>query len=132
MGSRLVGQDRGYPIIEHTLYIYCDACGSFNIKTYIPFIRLAIMAGILAAGGYAIAQNVQLLKCLLPLSLGALALPWKDMLLKYKCRQCGNTRISSSNTKNYPAGERSVVDVPEDRAQKRYMDEDGMSGWKGG
>jgi len=32
MEARNVGQDGGYPVEEATLFVYCDKCGSFDIK----------------------------------------------------------------------------------------------------
>jgi len=81
--------DRGYPVVEATLYIYCDVCGSFNIKTYIPFIKLLITAVIITIGILFVVNDRQWLMCLLPLGLLALYLPWRTMLLRYKCRKYG-------------------------------------------
>ena len=116
--------DRGYPVCEATLYIYCDACGSFNIKVYIPILRLLGAAAVLAAGAALLSAYRQWLVCLIPLCLLALYLPWKDMFLKYKCRKCGNARISDYNSLHYQAYDLSVVDVPDRQAQKRYLDTD--------
>lgn len=116
--------DRGYPVVEATLYIYCDVCGSFNIKTYIPFIKLLITAVIITIGIFLVGNNRQWLICLLPLGLLALYLPWRNMLLRYKCRKCGNVRITDFNSLHYRAYNLSVVDVPDHLTQKRYMDTD--------
>ena len=116
--------DRGYPVIEATLYIYCDGCGSFNIKTYIPFIKLLIIAGIPTAGIFLASGNKQWLMCLIPLGLLAFYLPWKDILLRYKCRKCGNVHITDYNSLHYQSHDLSVVDVPENLTQKRYIDID--------
>jgi hypothetical protein len=116
--------DRGYPVVEATLYIYCDRCGSFNVKTYIPFIKLLITAGILAAGVFLVKKGGQGLMCLIPFGLLALFLPWKDLMLRYKCRKCRNVRITDTNSLHYKPYDLSVVDVPDKLTQKRYIDTD--------
>ena len=73
--------DRGYPVDEATLYIYCDVCGSFKIKTYIPFIKLVIIAVIITAGVFLALGDKQWLMCLIPLGGLAVILPWRDIFL---------------------------------------------------
>jgi hypothetical protein len=116
--------DRGYPVVEATLYIYCDGCGSFNIKTYIPFVKLLITAVIITAGILLTVNDRQWLACLLPLGWLSLYLPWRDIMLRYKCRKCGNVRITDYNSLHYQSYDVSVVDVPDNLTQKRYVDND--------
>ncbi len=121
--SREIGRDRGYPIVEATLYIYCDNCGTFNVKTYIPFIRLFIAALVLAGGVYLALSLQRWALCLLPLALLSMYLPWRDIFLKYKCRKCGSTYFSDFNALHYPSYDKSILDVPDQLTQKRYIDE---------
>lgn len=116
--------DRGYPVNQATLYIYCDACGSFNIKITIPFGKILMITAIILSGVLLAVDNKQWLICLIPLSLFAMYLPWRDMLLKYKCRKCGNVHISDFNALHYQPYDLSVVDVPDNQTQKRYVDTD--------
>jgi|WetSurSiteA1Bulk_404760.scaffolds.fasta_scaffold74576_1 hypothetical protein len=116
--------DKGYPVYEATLYIYCDACGSFNIETYIPFIKLLIIAVIITVGVFLALHDKQWLMCLIPLGLLALFLPWRDILLKYKCRKCENSQITDYNSLHYQSYDMSMVDVPDRLTQKRYIDTD--------
>jgi hypothetical protein len=38
MESRSLGfYDRGYPVVEAALYVYCDKCGTFNVRKHITF-----------------------------------------------------------------------------------------------
>ena len=125
MKERSTGvRDKGYPVVEATLYIYCDACGSFNIKTYVPFVKLIIVAIVLIVALFLTLNYNQWLICLLPLGWLALLLPWKDILLKYKCRKCGNTQITDFNSLKYRSYDMSVVDVSDKLTQKRYIDTD--------
>ena len=116
--------DRGYPVTEATLYIYCDACGSFNIKTHIPIFKLAFTTIIIAGGVFLALGDKQWLVCLIPLGWLSLYLPWKDIMLRYKCRKCGNAHITTYNSLNYQSYDLSVVDVPDSLTQKRYIDTD--------
>lgn len=116
--------DRGYPVSEATLYIYCDNCGSFNIKTYIPFIKLLIIAIIIAIVGFLISRIENWLPCVFPLIMIAMFIPWRDIFLKYKCRKCGNVHITDYNSLHYQSYDLSVVDVPDNLTQKRYIDTD--------
>jgi ribosomal protein L44E len=124
METRTVGRDRGYPIAEATLYIYCDKCGSFNIETYIPFIKLLTCAAVLTGAVFLALKDRDWLLCILPLGLLALFLPWRDILLRYQCRNCGNAQITDYNSLHYQSHDKTVVDVPDRLTQKRYIDED--------
>jgi hypothetical protein len=116
--------DRGNPVTEATLYIYCDACGSFNIKTYIPFIKMLAIAVIFTVVVFFAINDKQYLMCLIPLGMIALFLPWKDIMLRYKCRKCRNVNITDYNSLHYQSYDLSVVDVPDGLTQKRYFDTD--------
>jgi hypothetical protein len=61
-----------------------------------------------------------LLLCGIPLALFALVV-WQDIMVSYKCRKCGNQRISDYNALHYSPYDKSVVDVPDRSAQKLYM-----------
>ena len=52
------------------------------------------------------------------------SLPWRDLMLRYKRRKCGNIRITDYNSLNYQSYDLSVVDVPDYLTQKRYIDTD--------
>ena len=122
--SRTIGRDGGYPIVEATLYMYCDACGSFNIKTYIPIIKILLITAVLIPWIFLTINNRQWFLCIIPFGLFALFLPWRDMLLKYKCRNCGNIQITDYNSLNYQSYDISIVDAPFKSTQKRYIDAD--------
>ena len=62
--------------------------------------------------------------CLLPVGLLLLFLPWRDILLSYKCRKCGNTQITDYNALHYQPYDMRVVDVADRLTQKRYIDTD--------
>ena len=127
MQERQIGRDGGYPIMEATLYIYCDVCGSFQIKTYVPLFRI-IMTLLLISAVVLIYRQVDDWRwylALLPLLFFAMYSPWtwRDIYLHYRCRKCGNNHISPYNTKHYPPYDLSSLDVPDEQTQKRYIDE---------
>lgn len=127
MQERQIGQDRGYPIMEATLYIYCDACGSFNIKTYVPFFKIIITLLLISALVliYRQVDDWRWYLTLLPVLFFVMYSPWtwRDIYLRYRCRKCGYNHISAHNTRHYPAYDLSSVDVPVEQIQKRYLDE---------
>jgi len=117
--------DKGAPVYEATLYIYCDVCGSFNIMLDISTIKLLIIAVIIAViVTGAVLVDIQWLACLITLGLFSLLLPWRDIMLSYKCRKCGNTRFTNHNSLHYQSYDTSVIDVPDRFTQKRYIDTD--------
>lgn len=125
MESKSLGfLDRGYPVSEATIYIYCDKCGSFNVKTYIKFWKLMISGAILTFVVYFVSKDGKNLYCILPLILFAMYIPWRDIFLSYKCRKCRNKQISDRNILRYPSYNKSVIDVPDRLTQKRYIHED--------
>ena len=116
--------DRGYPVSEATLYIYCDVCGSFNIKTYISFIIPVIFIAVITAAYFLASYDKRSLLCLIPIGLFAFFLPLRDIMLRYKCRKCGNVQITLFNSLHYQSYDFSIIDVPDKLTQKRYMDTD--------
>lgn len=120
--TEMIGLDRGYPITTATRYLYCDACGSFDLRTRIDFTKLLPLAAVIAGGAWLIRQNIQWLMCILPLALVCLVLllPWNFPV--YQCRKCGNTKISRENSWKYSTHDLSILDVLENRVQKDAID----------
>jgi hypothetical protein len=124
MESRSLGfRDKGYPVTEATLYIYCDKCGSFNMMTHITLTKWMIILIPVIILFFGLRAGLDL-RCIPLLLLVALFLPWKDILLSYKCRKFGNQQIAESNILNYQPYDKSVIDVPDHLTQKRYIHED--------
>ena len=100
MGVVLIKEDlafmsRGYSYCSATLYIYCDRCGSFNIRSYISAEKWVLIACVIAwIGGSAFvvyqpwgrAYWYLLLLCVI-VSIAAFKYLWGDT--GYACRQCG-------------------------------------------
>jgi hypothetical protein len=128
---------KGYPYGTDILYVYCDKCGSFSIKTYISIRKwLLIIAafGFMIVGTFATFQSGRLYFSGIFFSLAicilAIKFLWGDT--DYMCRQCGNSHIIINkpkdyaseipkyNTLNYPSN-MEVLDVPDHLTQKRYQ-----------
>jgi hypothetical protein len=117
-----------YSAEQTTVYVYCDECGSFNIATHISlktwlWIAVAVLVNAvlwndlkdhaLPGAGFA---------CWSVFAMLLLGLLWESRAdLGHKCRECGNTEISTGNVLNYPPGDRSVLDIPEHWAHKHYL-----------
>ena len=116
----------GYPIYGATIYIYCDVCGSFNIRKHIPILNLLIIGGIISAIIYFVLQNERPIVCGLFAVLVACMLfsAWGHKLLQYKCRVCHNTDISMHNSLKYPPYDYSVIDVPKHLTNRLHIESD--------
>jgi hypothetical protein len=130
MHLRQVGYDRGYPVSEATLYVYCDNCGSFNIGLRISPTKWFIIALVLTAAALLIMRDSQSLLCFIPLGLIGLFIPWRDILLSFRCRKCGNSQVTRYNALHYEAYNTDLVDVPDQWTQKVYIDSDFPAFWE--
>ncbi len=118
---------RGYPYCTATLYIYCDECGSFNIKPCISlgkwllFIAacgiIAIVPLMIFAVGL-ISSFTSLLIVGLLICVLAYKFLWEDT--DYECKKCGNFTSTAHNTLSYPSDMR-IVDVPDRLIQKHTL-----------
>lgn len=128
---------RGYPYGTDILYVYCDKCGSFNIKKYIrirKWLLITITLGIMVISTLTSSQTNRLycIRFFLSLAICILAFKflWGDT--DYKCRKCRNTQIIVNkpkdlasvipiyNTRNYPP-DMGLIDVTDNLTQKRYQ-----------
>jgi hypothetical protein len=116
---------RGYPYMTAMLYVYCDKCGSFDIKTDRGLWRRLLIFG---SCGLAAVVALKLTRSWLDnlwwflLGLAAiilfLRLVWGYSY--YRCRKCGITPITEYNTLQYPS-DMSIVNVPDESAAKFYL-----------
>jgi hypothetical protein len=105
---------RGYYYYTRSVYVYCDECGSFNIKKYITWWQWLLIIGsvlfLFAFRGF------------FPFSLLIGFLVYKLWGFPgYQCRKCGTITTIQYNTRDYPS-DHSIVDVPEQSTQKYYME----------
>jgi len=113
MEARTVGQDGGYPVEEATLFVYCDKCGSFDIKVKVAARKwIWIVTALLIVAFLVRVDKSWILLCGVGSLIALAVLPWKDLLFSYKCRKCGNERIADENVLNYQPYDKSIVDVP--------------------
>ncbi|MEJ2758932.1 MAG: hypothetical protein P8046_10675 [Anaerolineales bacterium] len=118
------------------LYVYCDDCGSFSIKTYWGVRKIVTIIATCIYVFFFIKIISGFLNLILFFAISVILLKWlfekcwgdKD----YACRKCGNkdiivnhpmdyaSVIHQYNTLNYPAN-MGIIDVPEKLTQKRYQ-----------
>lgn len=115
---------RGYPYYTATLYVYCDRCGSFDVKAYLGPRKLLLIAGCCTLEALSLLAALRLLipvywpiLCLVGCIL-AFRYLWGDV--NYRCRRCGQIPSTRYNTRAYPS-RLDTVDVADQRTQKRYV-----------
>jgi hypothetical protein len=128
---------KGYPYGTDILYVYCDNCGSFSIKTYLSirkWVAIVAACGSMTVATLAASQSgfVYCSGFFLSLAICMLALKFLLGDADYKCRKCGNVHIIINkqndyaselpkyNTRNYPPN-MEALDVPDHMTQKRYQ-----------
>jgi hypothetical protein len=124
MEAKGVHIQHGYYYDTATLYVYCDNCGSFSIKSYISarqWLLIIAVCGFMTVGTLATLTSSQpsgvnwgvvfvgLAICIL-----AFKFLWGDG--NYKCRKCENTPSTNCNTLDYPSDMR-ILDVPNQLTQ---------------
>jgi hypothetical protein len=129
MGSVALGVgdsyiSEGYLMHQTVHCLYCDECGSFDIKCLISppkwlIWTISVIAVVVVAKR---APEFLVLAGLLPVMILLLT---SDALrhLFHICRKCRNTHISRGNVLNYPEYDTSILDVPYEVTLKYYTDE---------
>jgi hypothetical protein len=126
MGGNTDFISRGYPYYTATLYVYCDECGSFNIKSYIgvgKWLLILAACGLMTVGTLAAPApggGVYLYGFFVSLAICMFAFKFLWGETDYKCRKCGNVTSIEFNTLNYSPNI-GIVDVPDRFIQKRYL-----------
>src|SRR5512145_290935 len=123
--------------LTYAVYIYCDNCGSFDIKKALSFRQWlwivsscllgAAMIGlkylpIMSSNKLYTFRNVDW-----PILFGALLVLVLFVFLgppAYRCRKCRNFTTIRYNTRDYPSEDLSIIDVPDQQVQ-----EYGLRGW---
>jgi hypothetical protein len=107
--------------------VYCDKCGSFQIRQRLDLRTLIwiLPATLIAIIFWAIAETNAFL---LAISCFIIQLAFLFELeafdkIKYKCGKCGNDFITFDNVKNYPENDQSVLDIPSEETVT-YITED--------
>jgi len=117
----------GSTITQIAYCLYCDKCGSFNIGKRITSKVLfwASISAIISTMFWYSAKD------------GALPGAWlfcygiTFLFISFfgvfqfgkRCKKCGNRQISMDNVLNYPANNRSILDIPYERTTKYYLDD---------
>ncbi len=126
---------KGYGYGTDILYVYCDKCGSFSIKTYISlekWLSIIISSALVTIVIFAPHNVSRFIVLLIGLLIYWLIFKhfWEDK--NYKCRKCGNTQIIINHPKDYASvipkyntldypSKMEVLDVSDHLTQKRYQ-----------
>ncbi len=124
----------GDAYVSCAVYIYCDNCGSFNLKKC-----LSLRQWLLIIGSCSFVAAILYLESLKPHAATPYWLTVDGVALllfvlagigvtvyglwgfhAYRCRKCGKFTTIRYNTRDYPS-DASIVDVPEQRIQKYYL-----------
>jgi hypothetical protein len=116
---------RGYPHTTATLYVYCDKCGSFDIKSRLglrKWLLIASPCGLAAAVAFELNRSGVVYCWWVFLGLAAIILAFKLLWgdADYRCRKCGTSPTTKYNTLDYPY-DPGIVDVPDESVKKRYV-----------
>lgn len=137
MGSVAMGVGGSFrfegDMVTQTAYcLYCDVCGSFKLKCWIPFPKWMVSAaaiiimGVVLTGFLIERINIQNFLIFFCGSLVVLVLFTSDSFrhLIHICRKCGNTHITRDNVLNVSEYDRNILDVPYESTIKYYTDFD--------
>ncbi len=114
-----------YPYYRATLYIYCDQCGSFSIKSRLGLRKIALILTacmLIALGTWAalhLIGGIYGLCLCLAICLLMFRYLWGEA--DYACRKCGSIPSTDYNTLGYPS-DPGIVDIPDRLTQKRCRD----------
>ena len=134
MGSRQLDfLHDGYPINLITYYVYCDTCGSFQIRSRLTRTTLIVtLVGLAAVLAIVLAVGPRL-DATCGAGLGVIAVfvailasgerPKDPGRRSYVCLKCGNTEISDRNVLDYRKYDKTILDLREDLVVK-YEAED--------
>ncbi len=108
MANETSFRSRGYPYCVATLYVYCDSCRSFRVRTYLSVRKWLL---ILSSGGLVAALAFELHRtgdvpigwvlAGLAAVAAAVKLFWGDV--DYRCRNCGRVTTARHNTLSIPS-----------------------------
>ena len=126
MKSESIFMDRGYPDSRITLYVYCDECGSFDVRPYWSSRRWSVLgasAGLVVVGILAAARPTGAVLWLFPILI-LFVLPLRRLWGgyeddSYRCRRCGRVSQANYNTLDY-SSDTVHVDVPDQLVVERH------------
>lgn len=117
----------GYPLEGTIYYIYCDRCGSFNIRGNLKAIHWLLVIFMVVFSAlfykYLLLQRLQAqdiyLWWTIYLFLIAVIIGLFSRYFPHKCMQCGNTNITYQDTLGYSKDDAHFgIDVPEHKLHK--------------
>ena len=125
-------KSNGYPIIDIVYCIYCDKCGSFNIRKRIPTIIAFYISSLFTAIMLLLTISFSRHDFLTAVVPGALTaffgfltfiLGWKYSALRRKCEECGGVTTTDDNILRYQEYDMSLLDIPYEATAKYARDD---------
>lgn len=111
---------RGYPHVSRAVYVYCDACGSFRIRTLTSVRQWFVIIGgflflyLLLYLHTGMANIVQLMLVYILITSYVWGPP------AYECKKCGALTSIGMNTRRYSAN-KIIMDAPDAEIVKIYL-----------
>ena len=119
----------GYTVTQTAYCLYCDRCGSFDIKcplhlpTWIAFFLIPVVVGLIGAAGRGVGECGMVALMMISVAL-LFWLTTDSFKHRYHiCKKCGNADINGDNVRQYPEYDRSVLDVPYEATIKYYIED---------
>ena len=110
-------------------YTYCDKCGSFDIgitslipkkiSKYIDWFLVILL--FLTAIIVGVISDKYIYACLSGLISILIFVFYKVSTSTIVCNKCGNSRISSINSRNYKENDKSIFDIPESKISRKHI-----------
>ena len=117
----------GSTITQIAYCLYCDKCGSFNIGKRITLkilIWVSIAAIISTMFWYSAKDGALPGAWFACFGSSLLFISFTGVFqLGHQCKKCRNRQISMINVLNYPAKDRSILDIPYELTIKYYLDD---------
>ena len=122
-----IGRDGGYPIEQLTVYVYCDRCLSYNVRSRISLKTWVwiIVATLCATGVWPYIQDAAVpgfgVVCWPSFVLLVLGVVWGSRQhLAHKCTDCGNTDITYKNFADDATRDVKVPKAPKRASHRHY------------
>lgn len=113
-----------YPYAEAVLYVYCDNCGSFSVKSLalrnaLLIVVVCLLMGVGTLTSFQLGGSLFWILLCLAICIFVLKHFWRDAI--YECRKCGSKPTTEYNTLDYPS-DTHIVDIPQHLIQTRILE----------
>lgn len=130
MGSVAMGAGgsfvfEGYTVTEVAYCLYCDECGSFNIKCLLSLPKWMVWVGIPVIMLAVVRKNAPGTIVMAGILVVFTMIFTSDTFRhrSHFCGECGNANITRDNVLKYPEYDRSILDVSYEATIRFYCDD---------